>query len=516
MRTAPSAVPGGSTTPGGSTPDALASNGPSALGDRPHLPSDDDFATEDIPRGPAPWQPRTLAAAVDAAIVLLPVFVGWSIVDSLRDANGGGEADRFVFGTITAAVALGLLLWNMGFREGREGQSTGKRWASLVVRDVTSGNPVGVRRALARRVGLGRADTEVVREKTAIDELFEPIPRDTSVAGIRRRRILGLVVLAVALAAALLASVAIGARPLTFAEIGHALWSTSGADTDTDIIVRTLRIPRTALALVVGVALGTAGALIQGHTRNPLADAGLLGLNAGAAFFVVLSIYLFRFNSPSQYLWFAFAGSALASVVVFGLSSIGNGRSSPLNLALAGAGVAFFLAAMTNAIVLLDQTSLDGYRFWSVGSVAGRGTDVLWQVLPFLVIGVLIALASTPGLNVMSLGEDVARSLGTNIALTRTIGIVAITLLTGAATAACGPIAFIGLVVPHIARVVTGPDYRWLVPYAGLLGGVMLLLADVIGRVVVRPGELQVGIVLALFGAPFFIALVRRRKLASL
>ena len=141
---------------------------------------------------------------------------------------------------------------------------------------------------------------------------------------------------------------------------------------------------------------------------------------------------------------------------------------------------------------------------------------MLWQVLPFLVIGVLIALASTPGLNVMSLGDDVARSLGTNIALTRTVGIVAITLLTGAATAACGPIAFIGLVVPHIARVVTGPDYRWLVPYAGLMGGVMLLVADVIGRVVVRPGELQVGIVLALFGAPFFIALVRRRKLASL
>lgn len=521
MTTAPSAVPGRSAAPGGPTlPSASAKHSSSALresaalSDRPHLESDDDFTREDIPRGPAPWRPRTFAAAVDIAIVLLPVFIGWSIVDSLRDANGGGEADRFVFGTITAAVAVGLLVWNMGFREGRDGQSTGKGWASLIVRDAANGNAVGVRRALLRRVGVGRGTTQVVHEKAATDELFEPVPRDTSVAAIRKRRVLGLVVLAVALAAALLASVAIGARPLTFDEIGHALLSATG--TDTDIIVRTLRVPRTLLALVVGIALGIAGALIQGHTRNPLADAGLLGLNAGAAFFVVLSIYLFRFDSPSQYLWFAFAGSALASIVVFGLSSIGNGRSSPLNLALAGAGVAFFLAAMTNAIVLLDQTSLDGYRFWSVGSVAGRGLDVLWQVLPFLVVGVLIALASTPGLNVMSLGEDVARSLGTNVALTRTIGIVAITLLTGAATAACGPIAFIGLVVPHVARVVTGPDYRWLVPYAGLLGGVMLLLADVIGRVVVRPGELQVGIVLALFGAPFFIALVRRRKLASL
>lgn len=487
---------------------------PSSFTGNPHPGPDENYAREEIPRGPAPWAPRAAAAAVDIAIVALPTFIAWSIVDALRDDNGGGQADRMVFGVIGATVVVGLLVWNMGYRDGRDGQSTGKRWASLVVRDSATGDPIGVRRALRRRIGFGRRSTEVVREKTAFDEMFQPVPQDNSVAGIRKRRIVGLTVLSVALVAALLASIAIGARPLTFDEIGHALIGSTGVDTD--IIVRTLRVPRTLLALVVGIALGIAGALIQGHTRNPLADAGLLGLNSGAAFFVVMSIFLFRFNSPSQYLWFAFLGSAIASVVVFGLSSIGNGKASPLTLALAGAGVAFFLSAMTSAVVLLDQTSLDGYRFWSVGSVAGRGLDVLWQVLPFLVVGVLIALASTPGLNVLSLGEDVARSLGTNIALTRTIGIVAITLLTGAATAACGPIAFIGLVVPHVARVVTGPDYRWLVPYAGLMGGVMLLMADVIGRVVVRPGELQVGIVLALFGAPFFIALVRRRKLVSL
>ena len=454
------------------------------------------------------------AAAIDALIVLIPLFIGWSIVDALGDDNGGGQADRFVFGTIAVLVSSALFVWNRGYRDGNEGQSTGRRWLGLTLRDSHTRGPVGARRALCRHVGIGTASAEVVREKRAAAEGFEPIPQDGSVAAIRRRRLLGLAVLVVALVAGVLASVAIGARPMTFAEIAHALIDSTG--TDTDIIVRTLRVPRTVLALVVGIALGIAGALIQGHTRNPLADASLLGLNSGAAFFVVMAIYLFRFTSPSQYLWFAFAGSAAASIVVFGLSSIGSGRSSPINLALAGAGVAFFLSAMTNAVVLLDQTSLDGYRFWVVGSVAGRGLDVLWQVLPFLVLGVLIALASTPGLNVMSLGEDVARSLGTNIALTRTVGILAITLLTGAATAACGPIAFVGLVVPHIARAVTGPDYRWLVPYAGLMGGVMLMVADVIGRVVVRPGELQVGIVLALVGAPFFIALVRRRKLASL
>ncbi|OQQ28169.1 iron ABC transporter permease [Prescottella equi] len=354
----------------------------------------------------------------------------------------------------------------------------------------------------------------MVHEATARADGFTPVVPDSSLAAVRRRRLLGLAVLAALLVLVLFASVAVGARPLSFAEVFHALFSST--DSETDIIVHTLRIPRTLLGLVVGIALGVAGALIQGHTRNPLADAGLLGLNAGAAFLVVIAIYAFGLTAPSQYLWFAFAGSALASITVFGLSSIGNGKASPLSLALAGAAVAFFLQAMTNAVVILDQTTLDGYRFWVVGSVAGRGFDIFWQVLPFLIVGLVIAIASTPSLNVISLGEDVARSLGTNIAMSRTIGIVAITLLTGAATAACGPIAFIGLVVPHVARAITGPDYRWLVPYAGLLGGLMLVMSDVIGRVVVRPGELQVGIVLAVVGAPFFIALVRRRKLASL
>ena len=203
-------------------------------------------------------------------------------------------------------------------------------------------------------------------------------------------------------------------------------------------------------------------------------------------------------------------------MVVFGSASIGGGRANPLSLALAGAAVAFFLQALTNAVVLLDQATLDSYRFWIVGSVSGRGIDIFWTVLPFVLAGLVVAAAGSPALNTIGLGDDVARSLGTNIALTRTAGIVAITLLTGAATAACGPIAFVGLVVPHIARSIVGPDYRWIVPFSGALGGLLLLVADVVGRVVVRPGELQVGIVLALIGGPFFIALVRRRKLVAL
>ncbi|NLU84762.1 iron chelate uptake ABC transporter family permease subunit [Rhodococcus sp. HNM0569] len=474
--------------------------------------SRESFGRREIPRGPAPRGIRAVAWAFDTALTVLPFVLGWFVVDSLRDANGGGEADRLIFGAATLAIGCALGYWNLGLRAGRTGQSAGMRWVGLVVRDREHGTPVGTRRAL-RRV-LDRDNVEVVRQVTAADEGFEPDKPDGSPTAVRRRRLLGLVVLVAVLAFALLASIAIGARPLTTGEIAHALFASDG--TQADIIVQTLRGPRTLLALVVGIALGAAGALIQGYTRNPLADAGLLGLNAGAAFLVVLSMYLFSFTAPSQYLWFAFVGSFLASIVVFGLSSIGSGGTSPLSLALAGAAVAFFLQAMTQAIVVVDQNSLDAYRFWVVGSVAGRGFDILWTVLPFLIAGLVLALAGTPGLNVLSLGEDVAKSLGSNVVASRVLGILAITLLTGAATAACGPIAFIGLVVPHVARAVTGPDYRWLVPYAALMGAVMLLVADVIGRVVVRPGELQVGIVLALFGAPFFVAIVRRRKLAAL
>ncbi|NGP08901.1 iron ABC transporter permease [Rhodococcus sp. 14C212] len=442
------------------------------------------------------------------ALLAVPAGIGLLLVQALADANGGGQTDRVVFGGTALAATVGLQWWNRGYREGSTGCSLGKQWTGLITRDAANSGPAGTRRSLLRR------GTEVVTDRVAAAEGFTPRAADTSVAALRRRRLLGLLAIGVVLGVVLLAGIAVGARPMTIAEVVHALTVDDGSDTD--VIVHTLRIPRTVLGLVVGIALGVAGALIQGHTRNPLADAGLLGLNAGAAFLVVLSIYLLGMSTPAQYLWFAFAGSLAASIVVFGLSSLGGGRAGPLSLALAGAAVAFFLQAMTHAVVLLDQTTLDGYRFWIVGSVAGRDLEVLWQVLPFLAAGLVVAVVNTPGLNVLGLGEDVARSLGTNVVAARTVGIVAITLLTGAATAACGPIAFIGLVVPHVARAVTGPDYRWLVPYSGLLGGALLVLADVIGRIVVRPGELQVGIVLALMGAPFFIALVRRRRLVAL
>ncbi|WP_033225102.1 FecCD family ABC transporter permease [Streptomyces virginiae] len=343
-----------------------------------------------------------------------------------------------------------------------------------------------------------------------------PVPRGVSEA--RRRRVVGSATLVLVLLVAMVVSLAVGARALTPAEVWRGLSAAPDPDqrlTEIRLIVRTVRVPRTVLALVAGVALGVGGALIQGYTRNPIADTGLLGVNSGASFAVVLVIALFGFADPFQYVWFAFLGAAVAGVVVFGLASIGRGAGNPLTLALAGQGVTVFLAAMTTAVALSDKASLNALRFWNAGSVAGVGFDVIRPVIAFIAVGLVLALITLPALNLLNLGDDVARGLGVNIVLSRTVGIAAITLLAGAATAACGPIAFLGLMVAHMARYLTGPDYRWLVPYAGLLGAIVLLVCDIVGRLLVRPGELDAGVVVALLGAPFFAALVWRGKFKS-
>ncbi|WP_338785615.1 iron ABC transporter permease [Streptomyces sp. DG1A-41] len=340
-------------------------------------------------------------------------------------------------------------------------------------------------------------------------------PASRTTTGARRRRVVGLGALALVLVAAGAVSLAVGARALSPGEVWHGLFAAPESDqrlTETRLIVETVRVPRTVLAIVAGVALGVGGALIQGYTRNPIADTGLLGVNSGASFAVVTVIAVFGLSDPFQYIWFAFLGAAVAGVVVFGLASIGRGAGNPLTLALAGQGVTVFLAAMTTAVALSDQKSLNALRFWNAGSVAGVGFGVIWPVTGFIAAGLVLALITLPALNLLNLGDDVARGLGVNIALSRTIGITAITLLAGAATAACGPIAFLGLMVAHVARYLTGPDYRWLVPYAGLLGAIVLLVCDIAGRLVVRPSELDAGVVVALLGAPFFAALVWRGK----
>jgi iron complex transport system permease protein len=322
-----------------------------------------------------------------------------------------------------------------------------------------------------------------------------------------------LVVLLLLLVLVGLASIAVGARPIPLGAVWDALWSPVGGEND--IVVRTLRLPRTALGIEVGIALGVAGALMQGHTRNPLAKPGLLGVSAGAGFFVVLGIFTFGVTSLFGYMWFAFAGAFVASVVVFLLGSLGRGGPTPVTLALAGVAASSLLRALSSVIVLADQATLDAYRFRDVGSLAGPDASIAAPITPFLLAGLVLAAVNAPGLNLLALGEDVARGLGQHVMLTRCTGLAGVTLLTGAAVAACGPIAFVGLVGAHLARFFTGPDYRWLLPTAGLAGAVLLLAADVLGGVVARPGE-QVGIVLALVGAPFFVLLVRRRRMVRL
>ncbi len=329
----------------------------------------------------------------------------------------------------------------------------------------------------------------------------------------RRGSVPGLLVLLVLLVLAALLSLAIGSRSIPFGTVVDVLFDRDGSDAST--IVHGLRVPRTVLALSVGLCLGIAGALMQGHTRNPLAEPGLLGVSAGAAFAVVLGIHVFSVDDLSGYAWFSLAGAGIAAAAVFAIGST-RGGPNPVSLVLAGAAVSALLAAGTQTIVLRDLDTLDSYRFWVVGSVAGRDLDVFWQVLPFMLVGLLLAAISAPSLNLLQLGDDVARSLGMNPWVHKVMGVAAVMLLAGAATAACGPIAFLGLVVPHVARYFAGVDYRWVVPYSGLIGGLFLLLADIVGRVVVRPGELQVGIVMALVGGPVFVLLVRRMRLVRL
>ncbi len=311
------------------------------------------------------------------------------------------------------------------------------------------------------------------------------------------------------------ASVAYGSKPIPLATVWDAFWHYDGTLND-HLIVRSLRVPRTALGLAIGAALGLSGAVMQGVTRNPLADPGILGIEAGASLAVVLGIYSLDIGSLGGYVWFAFAGAAVASVVVYSLGSLGRGGATPVKLALAGAALASLLGSFTSAILLLDVATLDQFRFWAVGSLAGRDGEIVMQVLPFLGVGAILALGSARALNALALGDDVARSLGQRVQLARLVSAVAVVVLCGAAVAAAGPIGFVGLTIPHVARAICGPDYRWVLPWSMVLGPVLLLGADIIGRVVARPGELQVGIVTAVIGAPFFIALVRRRKLAEL
>lgn len=316
----------------------------------------------------------------------------------------------------------------------------------------------------------------------------------------------------VVIAAAL--SLAVGARQIDVGAVLDALFVTRAGDNDA-MVVRELRVPRTVLGLVAGAALGLAGALMQGLARNPLADPGLLGVNAGASLFVVLGISVFGVTTASGQVWFAFAGAAAATIVVYVVDSGARGPS-PLSLTLAGTAVSAALTSVITLVLLGDLETLNQYRFWSVGSLVGRDLSALAGVAPFLAVGMLLSVALGRSLNALALGEDVARGLGAHLGRVRVLAAVAIVLLCGGATALVGPIVFVGLVAPHLARRVVGSDYRLILLVSALVGAVLLTSADVIGRIIVPPAELEAGLVVALIGAPVMIALVRGRRAGAL
>jgi iron complex transport system permease protein len=331
--------------------------------------------------------------------------------------------------------------------------------------------------------------------------------------GGRFTRSAGLAIALGLLAFSALLSLAVGTRSIPLGEVVDALLREGSSQNET--IIRSLRVPRTLLGIAVGGAIGVAGALMQALTRNPLADPGLLGVNAGASAAVVIALSLGLAGATSS-VWFAFIGAAVASVAVYAIGTAGRGGATPVRLALAGTAIAAALTALIYGIAMTDQKLLQQYNFWSVGALGGRGRTQLEMVIPFIAAGMLIALALARALNALALGDDSARALGAKVGRTRIGGAVAVTLLCGAATAAAGPMYFLGLTVPHAARALCGPDQRWVLAYSAVLGAALMLVADVIGRVLVRPGELPAGVMMAVIGTPLFIALVRRKRIAQL
>ncbi len=323
--------------------------------------------------------------------------------------------------------------------------------------------------------------------------------------------VLGLVLLVVLS----LSSLVLGARPIAVSSVVDALFAFDGSSVD-HIAIMDYRLPRTLLALLCGAGFGVSGALIQAATRNPLADPGILGVNAGAAFFVTLSVGLFGFHSIQATLWFSLLGAVLVTLAVYGLGMAGRGGATPVRMVLAGMALSAVLGGISSSITLLNSQAFDAMRQWSIGSVAGRNMAVVTAIAPFIGLGLVISLISARSLNAVALGEDLARALGASLVRTRILTLAAVTLLAGAATAACGPIGFVGLMVPHAVRWFTGPDQRQILPLTMIYAPVLMLAADIAGRLVLYPGELEAGVVTAFLGAPVLIALARRKQAVGL
>lgn len=345
---------------------------------------------------------------------------------------------------------------------------------------------------------------------TTLDTRRAPDAAPRRPAGVRT---LWLLAALLVLAAVMVASLAYGSRDVPWADVQAAI---GGADGTLGEAAAAKRIPRTLLAVVIGAALALSGAVMQGVTRNPLADPGILGVNMGASLAVVTGVAFFGLTSPTSYIWVAIVGAAASALFVYTVGTLGRGGATPLKLALVSAATSAAFASLVSAVVLPRNDIAGSFRLWQIGGVGGASYERIGQVLPFLAAGFLLCLLSARALNSLALGDELAAGLGERVALVRAVAALGAVLLCGAATAVAGPIAFVGLVVPHTCRLLVGVDHRWLLPLSMLLGAVLLTAADVVGRVVARPSEIDVGIVTALIGAPFFIYIVRRQKVRAL
>jgi iron complex transport system permease protein len=324
-----------------------------------------------------------------------------------------------------------------------------------------------------------------------------------------RSRALGLVLAAALLAAACIASLAIGTENVDLTTVWHAV--TDYRDVGDQWIVHDLRIPRTVLALLVGLALGLSGTLIQSVGRNPLADSEILGINSGASLFIVGAIAFLGMSGIWTYIWFGFAGALFAMALVYLVGMTGRATATPVRVLLAGVAVGAVMDGMGYVVRLRYPRAFDNMRFWDAGALDGRPLDVSLAIAPFVAVGLVLCVVVARSLNITALGDDLAKSLGGSVIRTQVLSLVAVTVLAGAATAGAGPIGFVGLMVPHAVRRFTGPDWRWILGYATVVAPTLLLAADILGRVVIRPAELPAGIVTAFVGAPVLIWLIRRR-----
>lgn len=310
-----------------------------------------------------------------------------------------------------------------------------------------------------------------------------------------------------------LASLIFGVADISFDDLYQAL---TNFDNSTEhLIIRTVRLPRAIIAVLVGAGLGVAGCLMQGITRNPLADPSILGINSGAALAVVGSTLFFQDGSLTTYTVFAFIGATISAIAVYFFASLSKSGLSPLSLTLAGSAITIFSSSLTSGILIINQRTLDEIRFWLAGSIAGRDIELIQQIFPYFIIGLILALILSRQITILSLGEETAQGLGQNTLLIKVLAMIAVILLAGASVSIAGPITFIGLIMPHLVRLLVGNDYRWILPFSMLGGGILLLNADIVARVIIQPQEVPVGLILPILGAPLFIYLIRSKKVIS-